>query len=409
MATTRRPWRWSPASPSQYRKTFKKDVVIDIVCYRKLGHNEQDEPMVTQPLMYKKIQQHPGTRKLYADKLVAEGVLSPEGPDEIIADYRAHLDRGELLYNPVIAGYKHPMTIDWTPFLSPSYIENCDTKVPVAELQRLAERLTTIPANFTLHSRVKKIIDDRRLMGEGKLPVDWGMAENLAYASLLVSGYGVRISGEDVGRSTFFHRHAALHDQNREHWDRGTYYPLANLQDRQGGFQCFDSVLSEEAVLAFEYGYSTANPFELVVWEAQFGDFANGAQVVIDQFIASGEAKWGRASGLVLLLPHGYEGQGPEHSSARIERYMQLCGDEHGSLPAVDAGAGLPHAAPAGGAQPAQAADRLFAEVAAAPQGCDIHTRRTERRRVPAGDRRSRADQCQEGDTRRLLLRQGVL
>ncbi|MBL8394420.1 MAG: 2-oxoglutarate dehydrogenase E1 component [Candidatus Accumulibacter sp.] len=310
-----------------YRKAFKKDVVIDIICYRKLGHNEQDEPMVTQPLMYKKIQQHPGTRKLYADKLVAEGVLPPEGPNEIIADYRAHLDRGELLYNPVLAGYKHPMTIDWTPFLSPKYIENCDTKVPLVELQRLAERLTSVPENFTLHSRVKKIIDDRRLMGEGRLPVDWGMAENLAYASLLVSGYGVRVSGEDVGRSTFFHRHAALHDQNREHWDRGTYYPLAHLQERQGGFQCFDSVLSEEAVLAFEYGYSTANPHELVVWEAQFGDFANGAQVVIDQFIAAGEAKWGRASGLVLLLPHGYEGQGPEHSSARIERYMQLCAE----------------------------------------------------------------------------------
>ena len=311
----------------EYRKTFKKDVVVDIVCYRKLGHNEQDEPMVTQPLMYKKIQQHPGTRKLYADKLVAEGVLHAEGPNEIIADYRAHLDRGELLYNPVLAGYKHPMTIDWTPFVSPKYIENCDTKVPVGELQRLSERLATIPPNFTLHSRVQKIIEDRRQMGEGKLPVDWGMAENLAYASLLVSGYGVRISGEDVGRSTFFHRHAALHDQNREHWDHGTYYPLANLQDRQGSFQCFDSVLSEEAVLAFEYGYSTANPHELVVWEAQFGDFANGAQVVIDQFIAAGEAKWGRASGLVLLLPHGYEGQGPEHSSARIERYMQLCAE----------------------------------------------------------------------------------
>jgi len=310
-----------------YRKTFKKDVVVDIVCYRKLGHNEQDEPMVTQPLMYKKIQMHPGTRKLYADKLVAEGVLRPEAPDEIIADYRAHLDRGELLYNPVLAGYQHPMTIDWTPFISPKYIENCDTKVPIGELERLAGRLTAVPENFTLHSRVKKIIDDRRQMGGGKLPVDWGMAENLAYASLLVSGYGVRLSGEDVGRSTFFHRHAALHDQNREHWDHGTYYPLSNLQERQGRFQCFDSVLSEEAVLAFEYGYSTANPHELVVWEAQFGDFANGAQVVIDQFIASGEAKWGRASGLVLLLPHGYEGQGPEHSSARIERYMQLCAE----------------------------------------------------------------------------------
>jgi 2-oxoglutarate dehydrogenase E1 component len=311
----------------EFRKTFKKDVVIDILCFRKLGHNEQDEPMVTQPLMYKKIQAHPGTRKLYADKLVAEGVLPVDGPDAIIADYRAHLDRGELLYNPVLAGYKHPMTIDWTPFLSTKYVEICDTRVPVKEIKRLAVGLTTIPENFTLHSRVKKIIDDRRAMGEGKLAFDWGMAENLAYASLLVSGYGVRISGEDVGRSTFFHRHAALHDQNRESWDQGTYYPLAHLQEKQADFQCFDSVLSEEAVLAFDYGYATANPHELVIWEGQFGDFVNGAQVVIDQFIASGEAKWGRACGLVMLLPHGYEGQGPEHSSARIERFMQLCAE----------------------------------------------------------------------------------
>jgi len=311
----------------EFRQTFKKDVVIDIVCYRKLGHNEQDEPMVTQPLMYKKVQAHPGTRKLYADKLVAEGVLAADGPDEMIKDYRAHLDRGELLYNPVIAGYAHPMTIDWTPFLTKKYTETCDTKVPVKEIKRLSERLATIPEGFTLHNRVKKIIDDRRAMGEGKLPFDWGMAENLAYASLLVSGHGVRISGEDVGRSTFFHRHAALHDQNRESWAEGTYYPLAHLQEKQAGFQCFDSVLSEEAVLAFDYGYASANPYELVIWEGQFGDFVNGAQVVIDQFIASGEAKWGRACGLVMLLPHGYEGQGPEHSSARIERFMTLCAE----------------------------------------------------------------------------------
>jgi len=311
----------------EYRQEFKKDVVIDIVCFRKLGHNEQDEPMVTQPLMYKKIAQHPGTRKLYADKLVAEGVLPAEGPDDMIKEYRAHLDKGELLYNPVLAGYKHPMTIDWSPFLTKKYIPNCDTTVPLKELKRLSVALTTIPEGFTLHNRVKKIIEDRRAMGEGKLPIDWGMAENLAYASLLVSGYGVRISGEDVGRSTFFHRHAALHDQNRENWSHGTYHPLANLQEKQAGFQCFDSVLSEEAVLAFDYGYASANPYELVVWEGQFGDFANGAQVVIDQFIASGEAKWGRACGLTMLLPHGYEGQGPEHSSARIERYMQLCAE----------------------------------------------------------------------------------
>jgi 2-oxoglutarate dehydrogenase E1 component len=311
----------------EYRQTFQKNVVVDIICFRKLGHNEQDEPMVTQPLMYKIIAKHPGTRKVYGDKLIAEGTLPADGPDQMIKEYREHLDKGELLYNPVLAGYKHPMTIDWTPFLTKNYIETCDTRVPADELKRLAQRLTTLPEGFSLHSRVKKIVEDRAAMGEGKLPVDWGMAENLAYASLLVSGYGVRISGEDVGRGTFFHRHAAFHDQNRTNWDIGTYHPLKNLQEKQAAFHCYDSVLSEEAVLAFDYGYASANPYELVIWEGQFGDFANGAQVVIDQFIASGEAKWGRACGLVMLLPHGYEGQGPEHSSARLERFMQLCAE----------------------------------------------------------------------------------
>ncbi|MBP8278214.1 MAG: 2-oxoglutarate dehydrogenase E1 component, partial [Propionivibrio sp.] len=313
----------------EYRLEFKKDVVVDIVCFRKLGHNEQDEPMVTQPLMYKRVAQHPGTRKLYADKLVAEGVLPGDGPEGMIRDYRDHLDRGELLYNPVLAGYTNPLLIDWTPYLPPKYIDNCDTTVPIREIKRLSERLTAIPDNVAQHSRVKKIIDDRRLMGQGSLPFDWGMAENLAYATLLVSGYGVRVTGEDVCRGTFFHRHAVVHDQNREVRGAGSYAPLSNLQEKQSDFQCYDSVLSEEAVLAFEYGYATSTPFDLVIWEAQFGDFVNGAQVVIDQFIASGEAKWGRACGLVLLLPHGYEGQGPEHSSARIERFMQLCAESN--------------------------------------------------------------------------------
>ena len=311
----------------EFRQKFKKDVVVDIVCFRKLGHNEQDEPMVTQPLMYKIIAKHPGTRRLYGDKLISEGILPADGPDQMIARYREHLDKGELLYNPVLAGYMHPNVIDWTPFLLKEYVENCDTTVPLSELARLSERLTTLPKGFALHSRVKKIVEDRAAMGEGTLPVDWGMAENLAYASLLVSGHAVRISGEDVGRGTFFHRHAAFHDQKRKDWDEGTYFPLKHLQNKQAGFHCYDSVLSEEAVLAFDYGYASANPFGLVIWEGQFGDFANGAQVVIDQFIASGEAKWGRACSLVMLLPHGYEGQGPEHSSARLERYMQLCAE----------------------------------------------------------------------------------
>jgi 2-oxoglutarate dehydrogenase E1 component len=311
----------------EFRQEFKKDVVVDIICFRKLGHNEQDEPMVTQPLMYKKVAAHPGTRKLYADRLVGQGVIEAGADEQMIKDYRAALDAGRHLADPVITDFKNPLAADWAPFIGTKYTEKFDTTVPLNELQRLGRRLTDVPANFTLHPRVQKIIDDRKLMIEGKLPIDWGMAENLAYATLLAAGYGIRISGEDVGRGTFFHRHAAFHDQNREKWDEGTWWPLKSLQESQGLFQCYDSVLSEEAVLGFEYGYATATPNELVVWEGQFGDFANGAQVVIDQFLASGEAKWGRACGLVLLLPHGYEGQGPEHSSARIERYLQLSAD----------------------------------------------------------------------------------
>lgn len=310
-----------------FRQEFKRDVVVDIVCFRKLGHNEQDEPMVTQPLMYKKVSAHPGTRKLYADRLVAAGVLEADEPERMIKDYRAALDEGRHLVDPVISNYKSKAASDWAPHVGVRYTEKCDTSVTIKELRRLAERLTDVPPSFTLHSRVRKIIDDRKAMGIGKLPVDWGMAENLAYGSLLAAGFGIRISGEDVGRGTFFHRHAALHDQDREKWNEGTWWPLEHIAENQGRFQCFDSVLSEEAVLAFEYGYATATANELVVWEAQFGDFANGAQVVIDQFLSSGEAKWGRGCGLVLLLPHGYEGQGPEHSSARIERYMQLSAD----------------------------------------------------------------------------------
>jgi 2-oxoglutarate dehydrogenase E1 component len=312
-----------------FRMQFKKDVVIDLICFRKLGHNEQDEPMVTQPLMYKKIAAHPGTRKLYADKLVAQGVLSAAGPEDIIKEYRAALDRGELVTNPVLTDHQRKFHVDWKPFLGHTYTDDADTRVPAAELARLAQRITVVPAGFSLHARVQKIMEDRKGMGAGKLPLDWGMAENLAYATLVVEGYGVRVSGEDCGRGTFFHRHAVLHDQNRERWDAGIYIPLQHVQEHQAHFTVIDSVLSEEAVLGFEYGYATAEPNELVIWEAQFGDFANGAQVVIDQFITSGEAKWGRLCGLVMLLPHGYEGQGPEHSSARLERYMQLCADHN--------------------------------------------------------------------------------
>jgi 2-oxoglutarate dehydrogenase E1 component len=313
----------------EFRQEFKKDVAVDIFCFRKLGHNEQDEPMVTQPLMYQIIQKHPGTRKLYADRLVAEGTLAADEPDRMIAEYREHLDRGELLYNPVLSGYKRQFSADWRPFLNQPYTDEAHTAIPVQEVRRLSCALTTIPEGFMLHGRVQKTIDDRAAMGRGELPIDWGMGETLAYASLLAQGFGVRISGEDVGRGTFFHRHAILHDQRRKQRSEGIYMPLAHIQEGQARFQCFDSVLSEEGVLAFEYGYATTEPNELVVWEAQFGDFSNGAQVVIDQFISSGEAKWGRVTGLTLLLPHGYEGQGPEHTSARLERFMNMAAENN--------------------------------------------------------------------------------
>ncbi len=310
-----------------FRMKFKKDVVVDLVCFRKLGHNEQDEPMVTQPMMYKIINQHPGTRKLYADKLLAQGVIGPEDADAMVAAYRQALDGGYHTNKTILSNYKPPFAVDWAPYKNTRWNENDDTRISLADLQSLAEKLTTIPPEFKLQSRVEKIISDRRLMGQGKMPLDWGMAENLAYASLLKDGYSVRISGQDAARGTFFHRHAVLHDQNREKWDAGTFIPLQHISPNQGDFVVIDSILSEEAVLGFEFGYSTSEPNELVVWEAQFGDFVNGAQVVIDQFIASGEVKWGRICGLVMMLPHGYEGQGPEHSSGRLERFLQLCAD----------------------------------------------------------------------------------
>ncbi|MBV2193282.1 MAG: 2-oxoglutarate dehydrogenase E1 component [Azonexus sp.] len=312
-----------------FRREFKTDVVIDLICFRKLGHNEQDEPMVTQPLMYKKVAAHPGTRKVYADRLISQGMIGADEPEQMIKDFRAALDEGRVIESPVLSDYHRKHAVDWAPFLNKEYTDTCNTKVPLADLKRLAGRLTDVPAEFSLHPRVRKIIEDRSAMGEGKHPIDWGMGETLAYATLVVEGYGVRVSGEDCGRGTFFHRHAVLHDQNRERWDAGNYVPLQHIDEKQSPFIVIDSVLSEEAVLAFEYGYATTEPNDLVVWEAQFGDFANGAQVVIDQFITSGEAKWGRLCGLVMLLPHGYEGQGPEHSSARLERYMQLCAEQN--------------------------------------------------------------------------------
>ncbi|MCO4862446.1 2-oxoglutarate dehydrogenase E1 component [Cupriavidus sp. WGlv3] len=312
-----------------FRMEFNKDVVVDIICFRKLGHNEQDTPAVTQPLMYKKIAQHPGTRKLYADKLAAQNLVPADFGDQKVKEYRAAMDAGKHTADPVLSNFKNKFAVDWMPFLNRKWTDAADTAVPVTELKRLAERITTTPETLKLHPLVEKVVKDRANMGRGDQPLDWGMGEHLAFASLVSSGYPVRITGQDAGRGTFTHRHAVLHDQARERWDAGSYVPLQNVSENQAPFTVIDSVLSEEAVLGFEYGYSAAEPNALVIWEAQFGDFVNGAQVVIDQFISSGEVKWGRASGLTLMLPHGYEGQGPEHSSARIERFLQLCADHN--------------------------------------------------------------------------------
>ncbi|MFT3815312.1 MAG: 2-oxoglutarate dehydrogenase E1 component [Acidovorax sp.] len=310
----------------EFRMEFSKDVVVDIVCFRKLGHNEQDTPSLTQPLMYKKIGQHPGTRKLYADRLAAQGLGDTLG-DDMVKSYRAALDEGRHTIDPVLTNFKSKYAVDWSPFLGKTWTDAGDTAIPLTEWKRLAEKITTIPASVTPHMLVKKVYDDRAAMGRGEINVDWGMGEHMAFASLVASGYPVRLSGEDSGRGTFTHRHSVIHDQKREKWDEGTYVPLQHAADGQAPFTVIDSILSEEAVLAFEYGYASNDPNTLVIWEAQFGDFANGAQVVIDQFIASGEVKWGRVNGITLMLPHGYEGQGPEHSSARLERFMQLAAD----------------------------------------------------------------------------------
>ena len=311
-----------------FRMKFKKDVVIDLMCFRKLGHNEQDEPLVTQPFMYRYIRKHPGTRARYVEQLEAAGVIEAGEAEALISGYRKAMDNGKNSIKPVIEKPHSKTTSDWRLHKRDKRFKlSVDTSVPLKRLQQLAIPLTTVPDNFVVHNRLEKIINDRRAMAQGDLPLDWGMAENLAYATLLTEGYAVRLSGQDTRRGTFFHRHATWHDQNRTDWREGEYTPLQNLAPDQADCLVIDSLLSEEAVLGFEYGFATTEPNTLTIWEAQFGDFANGAQVVIDQFIASGEVKWGRLCGLVMLLPHGYEGQGAEHSSGRIERYLQLCAD----------------------------------------------------------------------------------
>ena len=306
-----------------YRNKFKRDVVIDLVCYRRHGHNEADEPNATQPLMYQKVKKHPVPRQIYADQLTAEGSFEAHEIEKLITEYRAALDHGAC----VVEEWR-PMTehsVDWTPYIGHEWTADYDASTSLEKLQELGQRLIDFPEEHKLQSRVNKLYQDRKAMVEGERLLDWGMAENLAYANILDRKYDIRMTGQDSGRGTFFHRHAVLHNQR----DGSTYMPLQNLNEDQGQIEIYDSVLSEEAVLAFEYGFATAEPRTLTLWEAQFGDFANGAQVVFDQFLCSGEAKWGRLCGLTMLLPHGYEGQGPEHSSARLERFLQLCADHN--------------------------------------------------------------------------------
>ncbi len=308
-----------------YRNEFKKDVVIDLVCYRRRGHNEADEPSGTQPLMYAQIKKQKTTRELYAQQMISEGVITAEQSKAMEKDYRSALENGEHVVQSLVQQPNEELFVDWRPYLGHKWVFDHETGVDLKLLQELGNKLCDVPDGFSVQRQVQKIIDDRKRMAAGAMALNWGMAESLAYASILAEGHPVRITGQDVGRGTFSHRHAVLHNQK----DAETHTPLENLSPEQPRLTLHDSYLSEEAVLAFEYGYATTTPNALVIWEAQFGDFANGAQVVIDQFITSGEQKWQRLCGLTMLLPHGFEGQGPEHSSARLERYLQLCAEHN--------------------------------------------------------------------------------
>ncbi len=307
---------------------FRKDCVLDLVCYRRHGHNEADEPAVTQPLMYQRIRQHPTLAQRYAAQLQGQGLVPEDALRQCAARYRAGLEQGQAAVRPPLQGLAGPEAQRWRRYQGTHWTQSAVTALTPAHYAALARPLVTLPDGFEAHPRLAKLLEERRQMADGTLNCDFGMAEQLAYASLLWAGYPVRLSGQDSGRGTFSHRHAVWRDQRTGN----PWIPLQHLRPDQARFTVVDSLLSEEAVLAFEYGYSSTDPQALVIWEAQFGDFANGAQVVIDQFISSGEAKWGRLCGLTLMLPHGYEGQGPEHSSARLERYLQLCAQHNWQL-----------------------------------------------------------------------------
>ncbi len=308
-----------------FRMQFRKDVVIDLVCYRRHGHNEADEPMVTQPMMYRKIREQKSVHQLYGEQLVAEGTIDESGPKRYIDEYVAALEGTQVVSRPLVKDPPLDNIADWRPYIGTQWRAPAETAVPVGKVEAIGLRITELPEDFEAHRVVKRILAARHDMALGKRPMDWGFAEHLAFATLLHDGYGIRLSGQDCERGTFAHRHTVIHSQNA----RGIYKPLHHLFEGQPRLQVINSLLSEEAVLGFDYGYSTAEPESLVIWEAQFGDFTNGAQVVIDQFLSSSESKWGRFCGLVMLLPHGFEGQGPEHSSARLERFLQLCAEEN--------------------------------------------------------------------------------
>lgn len=311
---------------TEYRQKFKKDVVIDLWCYRRHGHNEGDEPAFTQPRMYQKIAKQPTTRQIYAEQLEAEEVIQPGDADAMVARFQEHLDK-ELEASP---SYK-PNKANWLEgkweglTVASGDARRGETAVDMDVLREVGNALTELPQNFVANSKIIRQLETKKKMFESGEGIDWATGEALAIGTLLVESTQVRLSGEDCRRGTFSQRHAALIDQETEE----AYIPLNNIRFGQAPFEIIDSPLSEFGVLGFEYGYSSAEPHALVMWEAQFGDFANGAQVIIDQFISSGEHKWLRMNGLVMLLPHGYEGQGPEHSSARLERYLQLCGDDN--------------------------------------------------------------------------------
>jgi len=309
---------------ADYRMKFRKDIVIDLICYRRRGHNEAEEPMKTQPLMYQKIRSHPTTRRLYADQLIEQGIVSEKETQELSDRYRMKLEAGDGVALSIVNQPDEALFVDWSPYRGHDWTAPCDTSFDIERFRQLASKLNDLPEGFAVHRQVQKVLDDRQEMASGAMPSNWGFAEVMAYATLIDEGIPVRLSGQDVGVGTFSHRHASLHNQRN-----GKRIIPLNLLSEEVTFDVYDSLLSEEAVLAFEYGYATTSPGTLVVWEAQFGDFANGAQVVIDQFISSGETKWARLCGLTMLLPHGFEGAGPEHSSARLERYLQLCAEHN--------------------------------------------------------------------------------